>query len=288
MTHPWWSFVDDGGCRGRARRGRSRGSRECGSARARGSASAAVALARGHHRSKGGSGNGVVHTARGAAFRKERGATPRGLEARTCASWVGDTAEASFASREAPSRKGWSCGSARIGSPIRTNNERGEKVLRASARPRQPFTRLGGVGLGSRVFRPEIVMRSRADAGGHRSAGEARERRSIRGTPTRSAVEGDNPSAPSDGSPKRASRRESASPRIVWEHEMRRAPRREAIVFENKIREQQTSVERTGVAAGPHPRAPGSPNRTCWAPPREKYPRGRGPSSPGSPTRVTS
>lgn len=163
-------------------------------------------------------------TARGAAFRKERGATPGGLEARTCASWVGDTAEASFASREAASRKGLvskerSYGSARIGSPIRTNNERSEKVLRASARPRQPFTRLGGVGLGSRVFRPEIVMRSRADAGGHRSAGEARERRSIRGTPTRSVVEGDNTSAPSDGSPKRVLRRESASPRIVWEHD---------------------------------------------------------------------
>jgi hypothetical protein len=47
---------------------------------------------------------------------------------------------------------------------------------------------------------------------------------------------------------------------------MRRAPRHWAIVFENNIREQQTSVERTGVAAGPHPRAPGAPARMCWAP----------------------
>jgi len=178
----------------------------------------------------GGSGNGVVQAARGAAFRKERGATPRGLEARTSASWVGDTAEASFASREAASRKGLrlerdlprkraAAGAPGSGRRSGRNNERSEKVLRASARPRQPFTRLGGVGLGSRVFRPEIACRSRADAGGHRSAGEARERRSIRGTPPRSAVEGDNPSAPSDGSPKRALRRESASPRIVWEHD---------------------------------------------------------------------
>jgi hypothetical protein len=37
---------------------------------------------------------------------------------------------------------------------------------------------------------------------------------------------------------------------------MRHAPRLEAIVFENRIREQQTSVERTGVAAEPHPRGP--------------------------------
>jgi hypothetical protein len=167
----------------------------------------------------GGSGNGAVQAARGAAFRKERGATPRGLEARTCASWVGDTAEASFASREAASRKGAAAGAPGSGRRSEWNNERSEKVLRASARPRELFTRLGRVGLGSRVFRPEIVMRSRADAGGHRSAGEARERRSIRGTPTRSAVEGDNTSAPSDGSPKRALRRESASPRIVWEHD---------------------------------------------------------------------
>jgi len=42
---------------------------------------------------------------------------------------------------------------------------------------------------------------------------------------------------------------------------MRRAPRRGAIVFENRIRELQTSVERTGVAIGPHPRAPGSPSQ---------------------------
>lgn len=42
---------------------------------------------------------------------------------------------------------------------------------------------------------------------------------------------------------------------------MRRAPRLGAIVFENRIRELQTSVERTGVAAGPHPRAPGSPSQ---------------------------
>jgi hypothetical protein len=46
---------------------------------------------------------------------------------------------------------------------------------------------------------------------------------------------------------------------------MRRAPRREAIVFENNIREQQTSVERTGVAAGPLPRAPGSPAKELSA-----------------------
>jgi hypothetical protein len=109
-------------------------------------------------------------------------------------------------------------------------------------------------------FDLRLHARSRADAGGHRSAGRARERRSTRGTPTRSESEGDNTSAPSAGSPKWESRRESASPCIVWEQTMRRAPRREAIVFEKRIRELQTSVERTGVAIGPHPRAPGSPN----------------------------
>jgi hypothetical protein len=43
---------------------------------------------------EGGSGNGAVHAARGAAFRKERGGTPRGLGARVVPRWVGDTAEA--------------------------------------------------------------------------------------------------------------------------------------------------------------------------------------------------
>jgi hypothetical protein len=173
---------------------------------------------------RGGSGNGVVQTARGAAFRKERGATPRGLGARTSASWVGDTAEASFASREAASRKGLCLERAqprerpdRVADPDEKRTER----QGASGQCETKTTVHAAWWSGPRLegFRPEIVMRSRADAGGHRSAGEARERRSIRGTPTRSAVEGDNTSAPSVGSPKRALRRESASPRIVWEHD---------------------------------------------------------------------
>lgn len=49
---------------------------------------------------------------------------------------------------------------------------------------------------------------------------------------------------------------------------MRRVPRRRAIVFENNIRELQTSVGRTGVAAGPHPRVPGSPCQRAGRPDR--------------------
>jgi len=172
----------------------------------------------------------------------------------------------SFASREVAPRKGRGCGSARIGSPIRTKNERSEKVLRARARPREPFTRLGGVGLGFRVIRPEIATRSRADAGGHSSAGGARRRRSIRGTPTRSAVEEDNTSARSVGSPKRALRRESATPRIVWEHD-------DAACAETKRR---SSLKTTSVSCRHRSRGPGSPpgrshaarksQTTLWAP----------------------
>jgi len=49
---------------------------------------------------------------------------------------------------------------------------------------------------------------------------------------------------------------------------MRRAPRHGALVFENNIRELQTSVEWTGVAAGSLPRVPGSPSRRAGRPAR--------------------
>jgi len=49
----------------------------------------AIALAGRHHRSRGGFGNGAVHTARGAAFRKERGGNTARIGGTRCASWVG-------------------------------------------------------------------------------------------------------------------------------------------------------------------------------------------------------
>lgn len=62
-------------------------------------------------------------------------------------------------------------------------------------------------------------------------------------------------------------RREPTAPHrvgtAVW-----RVPRLGAIVLENKIRELQTSVEWTGVAAGPLPREPGSPSRRAGRPER--------------------
>lgn len=52
----------------------------------------------------------------------------------------------------------------------------------------------------------------------------------------------------------------------AWANAVRRAPRFGAIVFENSIRELQTSVERTGVAAGTHPRVPVVPADALGAP----------------------
>jgi hypothetical protein len=148
---------------------------ESGSARIRRSTKTAVALAGRDHRSRNGSGNGAVHAARGAAFRKERGATPRGLGARAVPRGSVTRQKLSFASRRSrPERDGpEKDGSEKnrvtraAGSGRRSGrrNERSEKVLRANAIPRKPFTRLGGAGLGLRVIRPEIA---RAIAGRRR------------------------------------------------------------------------------------------------------------------------
>jgi len=112
------------------------------------------------------SGTEPFDAARCAARRKDRGATQARIGGTCCASWVGDTAEALTRLSCAASRKGRSGGSGRTGSPVRVETAGSEKVLRARAKPREPFTRLGRVGLGPRV-RPEIALRSRADAGGH-------------------------------------------------------------------------------------------------------------------------
>jgi hypothetical protein len=142
-------------------------------------------------------------------------------------------------------------------------------VPRARAKPRQPFTRLGGVGLGSRV-RPEIAANT-AIAGRRRwtmlrrgsprgdEASEVRWR--IRGrSRQRSGAVGRFAEVSRFGVNRGLSHRVGTS--------MRRVPRRRAIVFENNIRELQTSVGRTGVAAGPHPRVPGSPSQRAGRPDR--------------------
>lgn len=82
----------------------------------------------------------------------------------------------SFASREAAPRKGRSRGGTRIGSPMRVNERTEQEGASGQSETKKPFTRLGRVGLGPRV-RPEIALRSRADAGGHVSFGKTRLRR---------------------------------------------------------------------------------------------------------------
>jgi len=52
----------------------------------------------------------------------------------------------------------------------------------------------------------------------------------------------------------------------AWANAVRRAPRFGAIVFEKSIRELQTSVEWTGVAAGTHLRVPVVPADVLGAP----------------------
>lgn len=186
-----------------------------------------------------------------------------------CASWVGDTAGALHRLVCVAPRKGRSRASRRIGSPIRPDAKGSEKVPRARAKPRQPFTRLGGVGLGSRV-RPEIAANT-AIAGRRRwtmlrrgsprgdEASEVRWR--IRGwSRQRSGAVGRFAEVSRFGVNRGLSHRVGTS--------MRRVPRRRAIVFENNIRELQTSVGRTGVAAGPHPRVPGSPSQRAGRPDR--------------------
>jgi len=166
-------------------------------------------------------------------------------------------------------RKGRSRRSRRIGSPIRPDARESEKVPRARAKPRQPFTRLGGVGLGSRV-RPEIAANT-AVAGRRRwtmlrrgspRGDEASEvRRRIRcWSRQRSGAVGRFAEVSRFGVNRGLSHHVGIA--------MRRVPRRGAIVFENRIRELQTSVGRTGVAAGPLPRAPGSPSQRAGRPER--------------------
>jgi len=135
-------------------------------------------------------------------------------------------------------------------------------VLRARATPRTTVHAAWWSGPRPSGFRPEIVS---AIAGRRRwtlrSTEDARGRRSIRGTSMDRRLGKTTPWR--DRSAHR-SERCGVNPQALVSRgnmAMRRAPRREAIVFENRIRELQTSVERTGVAAGPHPRAPGSPSK---------------------------
>jgi len=102
-------------------------------------------------------------TVRDAAGREARGRHFAEVGGTCCASRVSDTAEALYVLRcERPRGRNAARRADRVAG---AREKRGsEKVPRAEAKPRKPFMRLGGAGLGSRV-RPEVAH---ATAGRHR------------------------------------------------------------------------------------------------------------------------
>lgn len=131
--------------------------------------------------------------------------------------------------------------------------------------------RLGGAGLGSRV-RPGVAqatagrrrwtqLHAALRRGSPQGDGASEVRRSKR---ARRRIRSGNVRSAHRSEPVR---HEPTAPHRVGTA-VRRAPRLGAIVLENRIRELQTSVEWTGVAAGPLPREPGSPSQRVGRPER--------------------
>jgi hypothetical protein len=152
-------------------------------------ASGVAGLSRGKRRAGGSrrSRNGAaVPTAMPRAARRS-GENVAEIGGTRSASRVGDTAESSSCAPPHASARTMRDGAGGPGTPVRTKHE-GEKVPRAKARPREPFTRLGGAGLGSRV-RPEVARcatagrRRRTQLRAVLPRGRPRGDRGIRGTP---------------------------------------------------------------------------------------------------------
>lgn len=132
---------------------------------------------------------------------------------RDCASRVDDMAEAPYATSLSSVPKGRTLGGARTGSPVRVS-ARGVRRCFGPNQSQEPFTRLGGGGLGPRV-RPggRALERACASAGRRRwtqlrSAGEARGATEHQRYVGRTAAGEDNAPPRSVGSPKWARRRE--------------------------------------------------------------------------------
>jgi hypothetical protein len=126
-------------------------------------------------------------TVRDAARCEARGSNAAELGGTCGASRVGDTAESSSCAPSRASVRTMRGGAGGPGTPVRTKHE-GEKMPRAKAKPREPFTRLGRAGLGSRV-RPEVARcatagrRRRTQPCAALPRGSPRGDRGIRGTP---------------------------------------------------------------------------------------------------------
>lgn len=135
-----------------------------------------------------------------------RAGTSAGIGARGCASRVDDTAESLFAfSRRfalTPKRGAGEQGEARGPGRRTARNAEGERRCLGPYRSQEPFTRLGGGGLGSRV-RPEVAeTRDRGPTPVDVAPpGKPAERRGIRGTPADGNRRRQR-SGPLDGSPK--------------------------------------------------------------------------------------
>jgi hypothetical protein len=156
-THPRRSFDDDEGV-GVGRVGGDREGRgSAGPSGSAGTRSDRSPWRGGTTGESGGFGNGAVHAARSAAFRKKRGATHPGDWGTRCASRVGETAEALHRLSWIASRKGRDRGSGRIGSPVRTDARR---VKRCFGSERDQETVHAAWWSGPRLsgFRPEIAQ----------------------------------------------------------------------------------------------------------------------------------
>jgi hypothetical protein len=158
--------------------------------------------------------------------------------------------------------------SVRTGSPVRAKSggarrclgpRRSQETVHAAWRSRP---RLSGSTRGrSRDRGPTPVDTASRCAPLGKPAG----RRGIRGTPTETRSEKNTLRDVRSAHRSGPVRHEPTAPHRVGTA-VRRALRLGTIVLENRIREQQTSVEWTGVAAGPLPRGPEVPANALGAP----------------------
>lgn len=206
-------------------------------------------------------------TVRDAAGREARGRDIAEVGGTCCASRVSDTAEALYVlrcvrprGRHAAERADRVAGAReKRGSERCLGPRRSQETVHAAWRSRP---RLSGSTRGrSRDRGPTPVDTASRCAPLGKPAG----RRGIRGTPAETRSEKNTLRDVRSAHRSEPVRHEPTAPHRVGTA-VRRALRLGAIVLENRIREQQTSVEWTGVAAGSLPRDPEAPANALGAP----------------------